>query len=83
MHKDLTKIRNNIDKIDKKIISLLEKRLDEVSKVSKLKHLEPDICFIKNTREVDMIKNLINITDKIPPITIFQIWRSKIGRAHV
>ncbi len=75
----LKKIRQKIDQIDKDLIFLLENRMALVKKVSEIKKDNPNICFVKAVREAEMVNNLMNSTNKISKITIFQIWRQIIS----
>lgn len=80
----LLQLRKSIDKIDDKIIDLLNERIDIISKVSEYKKSIKDKFFIKSAREADMIKNLVNKANpKFPKSTIVNIWRKIITSANV
>lgn len=75
MKEKLNKIRHEIDLIDYKIISLLEKRVSLVEKVAKIKSANPEISYIKANREAEMLTRLVKHSDKIPPQIIVNMWR--------
>ncbi len=80
----LIEYRQEIDKIDQKIIDLLNERMEVVSKVGKYKEDMKDMFFIKSNREADMIKNLTHKVGKlIPKSVIVSIWRKIITSANV
>ena len=79
MQKQINQIRENIDKIDKNIIDLLESRLNYVKQVANLKATNKNISYIKADREYDMVVKLQKYSSKIPKEIIFQIWRNIIS----
>lgn len=80
---DLTKYRQEIDKIDDKIISLLKDRMEIVKEVGKHKLKNSATQnFIRAGREADMLRNLTKKIDgKFPPAAIATIWRMIISTA--
>lgn len=79
MQKQINQIRKNIDKIDKKIIDLLETRLNYVKQVATFKETNKNISYIKADREYNMVKSLQEYSNLIPKEIIFQIWRNIIS----
>lgn len=78
---DLSKYRQEIDKIDDKIISLLKDRMEIVKEVGKHKSkTSATQNFIRAGREADMLRNLTKKIDgKFPPAAIATIWRMIIS----
>ena len=57
--KEIEKIRDNIDDIDQKIIKLIEKRVIQAIKISKVKQkLDKNKNFYNPEREAQLLKNL-------------------------
>lgn len=79
MDQKIINIRQDIDTIDKKIISLLEERIVLVNKIGKLKSANQDVSYIKADREYSMVRNLIRLSSSIPSEVILQIWRNIIS----
>jgi chorismate mutase len=83
-NKELEEFRIKIDKIDHKILELLETRMKIVKEVGDFKSKKNDKFFIKSAREADMINNLITKASKdIFPETILGIWRKIITNANL
>lgn len=79
----LEKFRNEIDKIDEQLISLLKQRIKVVKKVGALKKKNGEKFFIRSAREADMIKTLIKKSGKdLPKNLIIDIWRKLITAAN-
>jgi chorismate mutase len=90
-NQELVILRNKIDKIDKKILQSLQKRMLIVKDVKLLKEKYHNNFFIKSAREADMIKNLIakmqlnhhQLELPLLPIDcIVDIWRKIISSAN-
>lgn len=80
----LLEYRSEIDRIDQKIIDLLNQRMNVVAKVGKYKEAIKDRLFIRSAREADMIKNLLKKADSsIPRSAIVAIWRKIIASANI
>jgi chorismate mutase len=79
----LQAIRQDIDKIDEKIITLLEERMNVISKVASLKKNHQEKFFIRSARESDMIKNLTKRVKIFPKSIIVDIWRKIITAANM
>ncbi len=89
---NLIKFRKKIDKIDYKILELLQKRMLIIKQVGELKSLHRQKFFIRSNREADMIKNLIvKMQDnrkklslpEFPVEAIIDIWRKIISSANI
>ncbi|HLD77244.1 MAG TPA: chorismate mutase, partial [Rickettsiales bacterium] len=78
----LGELREEIDKIDDKILKLLQKRLEIVKSVQEVKSKNGEEFFIKSAREADMIKNLLTKTKIMPKSAIIDIWRKIITSAN-
>jgi chorismate mutase len=79
----LEKFRNEIDKIDEQLISLLKQRIKVVKKVGALKKKNGEKFFIRSAREADMIKALIKKSGKdLTKNLIIDIWRKLITAAN-
>jgi len=82
--KNLQDLRNEINAIDDKMISLLQQRMDIVSEVAKFKTDNHDTFFIRSAREADMIKSLVSKTKGcFPKATIVDIWRKIITASNM
>ncbi len=80
----LLAFRQDIDKIDDQIISLLKDRMEVVTKVGELKKKFQEKFFIRSNREADMIKNLIEKSEGVlSSETIIGIWRKIITAANM
>jgi chorismate mutase len=80
----LGQLRQKIDEIDEKIISLLEQRMGVISQVGELKRNNNEKFFIRSNREADMIKDLVKkCGDIVPKATIISIWRKIIAMANL
>jgi chorismate mutase len=80
----LLPLRQDIDKIDDQIISLLKDRMEVVTKVGELKKNSQEKFFIRSNREADMIKNLIEKSKNfLSSETIISIWRKIITAANM
>lgn len=81
---ELLGCRKKIDKIDEEILALLQKRMEIVNEVRKIKSQNGEEFFIKSAREADMIKALVSKYDGVlPKSTIIGIWRKIIVSANV
>ena len=59
--KEIEKIRDNIDDIDQKIIKLIEKRVIQAIKISKVKQkLDKNKNFYNPEREAQLLKKIFN-----------------------
>ena len=59
--KEIEKIRDNIDDIDQKIIKLIEKRVAQAIKISKVKQrLDKNKNFYNPEREAQLLKKIFN-----------------------
>ena len=76
--KKLKKARNEIDKLDKEIFSLIKKRTSIVNHMMDLKNFKYQIVDHKRIRE--MLKKIKkkSITNKIDPKLMVTIWKSMI-----
>lgn len=80
----LLALRQDIDKIDDQIISLLKDRMEVVTKVGELKKNSQEKFFIRSNREADMIKNLVEKSKGVlSSATIIGIWRKIITAANM
>ena len=80
----LLALRQDIDKIDDQIISLLKARMKVVTKVGELKKNSQEKFFIRSNREADMIKNLVEKSKGVLSAeTIIGIWRKIITAANM
>jgi len=77
----LSQLRNNIDAIDDKIITLLKERMEIVRSVGELKReTSASQSFIRAGREASMLRNLTKKADGIfPAQAIATIWRMIIS----
>lgn len=83
-NKELLGFRDEINKIDEKVLSLLQKRMKIVDGVAKLKTKNKENFFIKSAREADMIKELLRkFGDDFPKETIINIWREIITASNM
>lgn len=78
---DLSQFRKQIDKIDDKIISLLQERMEIVKQVGKYKSQNsPTQNFIRAGREAAMLRDLTKkANNSFPPAAIATIWRMIIS----
>ncbi len=72
----LEEIRNRIDKIDKELLGLIEKRSNFASKIFKAKD---GVDIFKPSREEHLIKNLISNAKSSNPEFIENVWRLLIS----
>lgn len=80
----LLALRQEIDKVDNQIIQLLGDRMQIINRVGELKKNNEEKFFIRSSREADMIKNLIKISDSnFPKSAIVSIWRKIIAAANM
>lgn len=80
----LLALRQEIDKIDDQLISLLKARMEVVAKVGELKTKSQEKFFIRSSREADMIKNLVEkAKGSLEATTIIAIWRKIITAANM
>jgi len=80
----LLALREDIDKIDNQMISLLKKRMKVIAKVGELKKNNQEKFFIRSSREADMVKNLVKKSDAtFPQSAIVSIWRKIITVANM
>jgi chorismate mutase len=80
----LLALREDIDKIDDQIISLLQARMEIVSKVGEFKKVNQEKFFIRSNREADMIKDLVaKSRGSLSAITVISIWRKIITAANM
>jgi len=80
----LQAFRQDIDKIDDQLISLLEQRMQIISKVGEFKRNNQEKFFIRSNREADMIKDLVKKADSnFPKSAIVSIWRKIIAAANM
>lgn len=80
----LQAFRGDIDKIDNQLISLLEQRMQIITKVGELKKNNREKFFIRSNREADLIKNLVKKPDlTFPKSAIISIWRKIITVANM
>ena len=75
---ELNKVRNKIDKLDKKLLVLIKKRTDLVKKVIKLKKFKKQI--VDRNRIKKVLKNIKknSIKKKVDPKLTVKIWNSMI-----
>jgi len=76
INKSLKELRNKIDKIDKELLSLIEKRSNFASKVFKAKD---GVDIFKPRREEHLIKKLISYAKSSNPKFIENVWRLLIS----
>ncbi len=80
----LLALRQDIDKIDDQIISLLKARMEVVTKVGEFKKNNQEKFFIRSNREADMIKNLVEKSKGVlSSTTVMGIWRKIITAANM
>ena len=80
----LLALRGEIDAIDNQIISLLNQRMQVISKVGELKKNHQEKFFIRSNREADMIKELVKKSgDSFSKSAIVSIWRKIITNANM
>lgn len=80
----LLNLRQDIDKIDDQLISLLMQRMKVVAKVGDLKKSYKEKFFIRSNREADMIRDLLEKSkNSLPEITVINIWRKIITTANM
>jgi chorismate mutase len=83
-NKNLQELRNEIDEIDTQIIKLIKRRMSIIPKVGEIKRNNGEKFFIKSSREIDMIKNLVKQVDgNFLKLTIANIWRNLITLANM
>ena len=75
---ELNKVRNKIDKLDKKLLVLIKQRTDLVKKVIKLKKFKKQI--VDRNRIKKVLKNIKknSIKKKVDPKLTVKIWNSMI-----
>ena len=84
INKELLGFRREIDKIDLKILKLLEERMEIVKEVGKFKNKTKHQFFIKSAREADMMNKLVKkSSNNIFNETIIAIWRKIITNANL
>ncbi len=85
--KNLNEFRADIDKIDQKILNLLQERMQIVRNVAKFKEKNNEKFFIKSAREANMVKDLIkqsqSFSTDFSPCAIIKIWRAIITSANL
>jgi chorismate mutase/prephenate dehydratase len=81
--KNLNEFRADIDKIDQKILNLLQERMQIVRNVAEFKKENNENFFIKSAREANMIKDLIKQSQDFLPCAISKIWRAIITSANM
>ncbi|MBM3580311.1 MAG: hypothetical protein FJX34_06040 [Alphaproteobacteria bacterium] len=80
----LTKLRNEIDRIDEQLISLLKQRMKVVRYVGELKKKNGEKFFIRSAREADMVKALIKkAAGDLPESLVVDVWRKLITAANM
>jgi len=80
----LLALRQEIDDVDNKILSLLEQRMSVVGRVAELKKQNDEKFFIRSNREADMIKDLIKKSQKtLPKNLVLNLWRKIITAANM
>ncbi|HVZ58833.1 MAG TPA: chorismate mutase [Patescibacteria group bacterium] len=81
--KDIQKLRTKIDKIDQELLSLIEKRVDLVREIGKIKK-ELDLPVKDNMRENIIIEQLIEKIEnsQIDPKAIEQIWKTIFATSY-
>jgi len=77
--KKLRKIRNQIDILDTKLLSLVKKRTHLVQKVIKLKKFKKQIVDKNRIKKVMINIKKKSISKKIDPKITQKIWRSMIN----
>tara|TARA_B100000686_G_C16241876_1_gene690057 strand:- start:304 stop:585 length:282 start_codon:yes stop_codon:yes gene_type:complete len=77
--KKLNIIRNNIDKLDLKLLNLIKKRTNLVNKVIKLKDHKKQIVDRKRIKKVLAKIKKKSISKKIDPKITKKIWTSMIS----
>ncbi len=83
-NEEILTIRKDIDNLDNSLLELLQKRMNLIAKVAKIKSSNNDKFFIRSAREADMIKNLTNnLPNSLPKSTIVNIWRRIITTANM
>jgi chorismate mutase len=83
-NKNLQELREEIDEIDAQIIKLIKRRMSVIPRVSELKKNNGEKFFIKSSREIDMIKNLVKqVEGNFLKLTIADIWRKLITSANM
>jgi len=75
---ELNKVRNKIDKLDKKLLVLIKKRTNLVKRVIKIKKFKKQIVDRKRIKKVltNIKKN--SIKKKVDPKLTVKIWNSMI-----
>lgn len=77
-------LRQQIDEIDNKVISLLEQRMLVIDNVAKLKKENNEKFFIRSNREADMIKDLLKKSkNNLPTDLVINLWRKIITAANM
>lgn len=83
-NKALQAFRDQIDKVDTKLISLLEERMKIVVEVAEFKKNNQEKFFIKSAREADMLKELVKKAGAhFSKETVVSIWRKIIAAANM
>ena len=83
-NKNLHELRAEIDEIDAQIISLIKRRMSIIPKVGEIKKNNGEKFFIKSSREIYMIKNLVKqVEGNFLKLTIANIWRKLITSANM
>ena len=77
-NRKLNNVRNQIDKLDYRLLNLIKKRTDLVKKVTKIKKFKKQIVDKKRIKKV--LKNIKkkSILKKIDPVITRKIWFSMI-----
>ena len=75
-NKSLEELRNKIDKIDKELLTLIEKRSNLATKIIKAKG---GVDIFKPKREENLIKKLISFAKSSNPKFIENVWRLLIS----
>ena len=75
---ELNKVRNKIDKLDKKLLVLIKKRTDLVKKVIKLKKFKKQIVDRNRIKKVHKNIKKNSIKKKVDPKLTVKIWNSMI-----
>ena len=82
-NKNLQELRSEIDEIDTQIVKLIKRRMSIIPRVGEIKKINGEKFFIKSSREIDMIKNLVKQVDgNFLKLTIANIWRKLITLAN-
>ncbi|KTD32869.1 P-protein [Legionella nautarum] len=72
----LKKIRNKIDKIDKRLFNLLSKRAELAAEVAKIKKLQHSPIYYRPEREAQILRSIVaNNTSLLPDGEIARIFR--------